>query len=456
MEPKTLAALLEKGDQALARRQWPEAAAAFDAARLLDPQNARALHGLGCSRFHLGDHEQGLSLLREASQLAPALPLPWYSLGSALLSIDRFDQAIPAFQQALKLQADSPQILVELAKALSGSGQHEKADETFLAAATSSSKAANRKLGIEIAQTWVQALPESGLAHLELGTMLAQVHQPARAREHLEKAIALLPGHGPAWCNLGLVYEELGQIDKARQALEQASRLMPSSAIIQYHLGAIGQDQPPKTCPPEYLVPFFNEYAPRFEQHLLHDLRYVGPQLLFDAVAPLSGGRKMDILDLGCGTGLCGKLFRPMARTVVGVDLAEAMIDQARQTGIYDELSVGDVVAEMNRRHEQFDLLLAADVFIYIGELSRLLAAAASALRAGGLFAFTLERLDAGDYALLPTRRYAHSLDYLRKLTGASWEEVSVREAELRMGETGPVQGYVVVLRKRSDETPNS
>jgi predicted TPR repeat methyltransferase len=178
-------------------------------------------------------------------------------------------------------------------------------------------------------------------------------------------------------------------------------------------------------------------------------LGYRGPRLLLDAVRRLLPARPIDLIDLGCGTGLCGTLFRPIARHIVGVDLSPTMLDLARRTGSYDELARADIAAVLQGRPQSADLVLAADVFIYVGELAPVLAAARDALRLGGLFAFTLETTSRGDYVLERTRRYAHSLAYVRRLAiDAGLIERSVSTGFLRGGEEGPVTGSVVVLSR--------
>jgi predicted TPR repeat methyltransferase len=194
----------------------------------------------------------------------------------------------------------------------------------------------------------------------------------------------------------------------------------------------------------------FDHYADTFDRHLLGTLGYRGPQLLHDAVvaAGVAAG-PLDIADLGCGTGLCGPLFKPMARTLVGVDLSSRMVHQARERKVYDELFVEELTEFLAARAKRFDLAVAADVLSYFGDLSGVLAAASQALREGGLFAFTLEKHDGPGHVLNPTRRYAHSIEYVRSvLLSAKLREVSAEEEVLRTQNKRDVPGWVVVLQR--------
>jgi predicted TPR repeat methyltransferase len=161
----------------------------------------------------------------------------------------------------------------------------------------------------------------------------------------------------------------------------------------------------------------------------------------------------MDIADLGCGTGLCGPLLAPMARTLVGVDLSARMINQARTRGVYHDLLVDDIVTFLTARPNQFDLAIAADVFEYFGDLSGVLSAASASLRAGGVLAFTVEKRERGEgaYELQATRRYTHALGYIRSLLpGAKLRELSANTAALRTQNKRDVAGLVVVLEKET------
>jgi predicted TPR repeat methyltransferase len=173
------------------------------------------------------------------------------------------------------------------------------------------------------------------------------------------------------------------------------------------------------------------------------------PELLAAAVAAATPDQLMDVLDLGCGTGLCGALLRPMAGTLRGVDLSPAMIAKARERGVYDELEVGDLIESLRRRPKTCDLLTAADVLNYVGDLAPVLDAATLALRPGGLFAFTVEAAASGDrFELVKgTQRYAHArphVDHVARIYG--FEQRSLEPVILRHDAGKPVHGYLAVL----------
>ena len=155
-------------------------------------------------------------------------------------------------------------------------------------------------------------------------------------------------------------------------------------------------------------------------------------------------------MDLGCGTGLCGPLFRGMARTMVGVDLSPGMLTMASQRKLYDRLVTGDITKELRKYEDTYDLILAADVFIYVGGLDQVFQAISTALKPGGLFALSIEaEVESDDFVLKPTGRYTHSIGYTGRLAEvAGLREVSLDESVLRMDKAQPIDGYIVVLGK--------
>lgn len=226
-------------------------------------------------------------------------------------------------------------------------------------------------------------------------------------------------------------------------------RLLGAMATQRHILAAwIGWRSP--RAPRAYVRDLFDEYAGRYDRHLLHDLGYAAPNLVRVAVGERLAGRKAAVADLGCGTGLCGPLFRPVAAQLVGVDLSPRMLAQARRRGIYDELVEGDLVVFLEGRPAGFDLLIAADVLVYIGDLGPLLRAAAAALRPGGLAALTVEAADTdGDYVLRRTGRYAHGGGYLAATAAeAGLAVLSSQRAVVRREGGEPVWGIVALLAR--------
>ena len=255
------------------------------------------------------------------------------------------------------------------------------------------------------------------------------------AAEVLEQTLELAPDWAAAWFALGEVREKTNDLEGAaaafRASLEHDRQDFHGAAPRLSLLDA----QTPSALPAAYVARLFDDYAPRFDAHLTRGLAYRGPRVIVEALDLVAPSRRFRRgLDLGCGTGLAGVALRERVETLSGVDLSPAMIEQARGTGVYGELSVGDVIAHVgDLAPESVDLVVAADVLVYLGDLAPLFAAVARALTPGGLFAFTVEASSSRDFHLGPNMRFAHSRDYLRRaarsaaLTERHFEEASTR-----------------------------
>lgn len=197
----------------------------------------------------------------------------------------------------------------------------------------------------------------------------------------------------------------------------------------------------------------FDRFAESFDEQLLTNLEYRAPQILADALIDRLGAPEaaLDILDAGCGTGLCGPLIRPHARRLVGVDLSGGMIGKAASRGGYDELVVAELTAYLQTHPETWDVVLSADTMIYFGDLQAVLSAAFAALRPGGWLAFTVEALD-GDgplVSLTSSGRFRHTRRHVEQVIHASgFGDATIATAVLRRELGEPVAGLVVLARK--------
>jgi predicted TPR repeat methyltransferase len=270
----------------------------------------------------------------------------------------------------------------------------------------------------------------------------------AAAADLLIQALEIAPDYISAWFMLGEVRAGLGDKAGAIEAFRKTLALDPADrrgAHLQLmRLGAETADEMPSA----YVRALFDGYAPVFDKTLVDRLDYCGPGLLFHAV--MASGRSLrfrTVLDLGCGTGLAAGAFRAHCTHLVGVDLSPSMIAQARVKGFYDRLEVGDV-AEFLRGEAAAacDLVIAADVFVYMKELGPVLAAAARVMTDDALIAFSVETHDGDGVMLRDTLRYAHGREHvLDALGGAGLALVSLEAASTRTEKGVPVPGLICV-----------
>jgi predicted TPR repeat methyltransferase len=220
---------------------------------------------------------------------------------------------------------------------------------------------------------------------------------------------------------------------------------------LNFYLAAMGETAAPEAMPASVVTGLFDDYAPLFDQHLVQTLNYQTPGQLAQALQQAGVHGPLDsVLDLGCGTGLCGPLLRPLTRHLTGVDLSPRMLEKARERGGYDELVCADIEAHLRPLQGAIDLVVAADVLIYLGRLQGVFDGVQRALRPGGHFAFSIEQhTGTGDYALQATSRYAHGIGYIAKLAATHTMRVLSQQAcVLRSNAGADVEGWVLVLQR--------
>jgi predicted TPR repeat methyltransferase len=283
---------------------------------------------------------------------------------------------------------------------------------------------------------------------------LARGHRTGAA-EILEQVLETAPAFAAAWFALGALRESEGDQERAVAAFAAARNADPQD----YHgarlrLARLGAGEATPAMMQLHVRRLFDQHAPRFDQSLLQHLDYRGPQLLFEAIAAVTrsaGGlmRFAAMLDLGCGTGLAGAAFREEVDRLTGIDLSAAMIDEARRKALYDRLETGELVeflaAEAVAR-ARYDLVVAADVLVYVQDLAVVAAAVRGVLAPGGLFGFTVET-HAGDGVLLrESLRYAHGAASVRAaMAGAGLNLAYLAEVATRTERGEPVPGLLGV-----------
>ena len=274
----------------------------------------------------------------------------------------------------------------------------------------------------------------------------------AGAADLLAQTVELSPGYAAAWFALGHLRELQGETAGAIVAFEQARAIDPEDRHgASLRLTRLGAAQ--VAMSDGYVRTLFDGYALTFDSALRMGLGYRAPELMRDAVRAARPEMTFGAaLDLGCGTGLGGAAFRPFCKTLVGVDLSPAMVAQARAKQIYDRLTEGEVVELLNAEPAaSYDLVIAADLFGYLDDLTAVLGAAARVLAPGGLIVFSAETHQGDGVILRDTLRYAHAESHVRgALAAAGLHDVSLDFAAARSEKGVPVPGLVVVARLAS------
>jgi len=402
---------------------------AFRLAVGIAPNDAEAQGALGDVLMALGCYAEAAEALNRADFLDPGRPHRLAALAEALLAAGAPAAAAETCRRWMAIRPDSAPALLALADAL-------------LALGDAAGAAAPLREAAGLA-------PDDADTAARLCRTLTGLGQPLDALELAQPALRRNPGHPPLHLALGQAWRALGEREKAaasfRRCLDLDADDAAGAGAALAALGATTDDAEPD---PAYVRALFDRYAERFDADLLEKLGYRAPQLLREALGDSPGG--LDILDLGCGTGLAGVAFASLARHLAGVDLAPRMIEQARRRGLYQDLYVGDLLECLERAPERWDLILAADVFTYLGDLGPVTRAVAAALRPGGRLVASVETAPGlVGFEAMPSRRVRHGAGHLRACAEAAGLALPHLKPEtLRTEKRQPVPGLVFVMAK--------
>lgn len=394
------------------------------------PDNPDVLHFLGVLRHHQRRSPEALDLIQSALSIAPDYSDAWANLGNVHRQLDREADAEAAYRKALELNADHVGVLNNLATLLRVRRRFEEA--------------------LALHRRALELSPGASDVYYNFANTVRECGDPELALAAYRRAIELNPYHSNANHRFGYMLYLIGRKDEAIEIFRDWVATDPDNPIAAHMLAACTAEGVPDRASDDFLRRIFDGFADSFDSRLLNDLEYRAPALVGEAVATLiQADGSLEVLDAGCGTGLCAPHLRPFTRSLTGIDLSAGMIEKARNRGGYDELHEVEITEFLRAHPRSFDLIASADTLVYFGALESAAAGARSALRDGGHLVFTVERLDAeGAYRINPHGRYSHSESYVRKvLEEAGFDRVSVDRAVLRTEGGEDVDGLVVTAR---------
>lgn len=377
----------------------------------------------GMARHREGRLAEAVSLYRRALRLAPHHPDAENLLGVAARQQGDLPAALAHAARAVAAVPDSALFLANQGAALAEAGRLGEAIATLSRAAAIN--------------------PRDAVSLRNLGQALTAAGQAEAALPPLTQATRLTPDAPEPWLALAHAAREAARPDLAREAAARVRGPLAEQAA--FLLAALGAAPLPARAPASYVRELFDAFAPRFDAELEGALDYRTPALLAAMIPELRAGR---VLDLGCGTGLSGLALKPFATRLEGLDLSPRMLAQARARKLYAALHEADLLDFLPRHAATYDLIAAADVLNYLGDLAPALSAIHAALKPGGTAIFSLEAGEA-EVTLGQGLRFRHNPDHAAKLAQAAGLAVVAREeAVLRTEKGADVKGVLLRVAK--------
>lgn len=458
----------QKGD-------YESAVQLFGKALSIDANQAKLHCNLGSALQALGRSEDALACYERALALQSDYAMAWNNRGNALRCLGQLEAALDSFDHALTHNNSTPGTWINRGLCLQESDQDELAMLDFKQALTLAPHNTDTLFALGVSQqklghvqaaldSYTQALKNNTLqrkpyAALQINRsmMFNKLGQHAEAVLSLNLALEATPESVKVWQQLGHSHRLCGDTKAALHAYHQALNFCTrdadaeQEAQLRFFLASLEQDQIPAAAPAQYVKELFDQYADHFDQHLHQQLAYQVPQLIWQALQRTGNTQtQRNTLDLGCGTGLCAAFLRPISQTLIGVDLSPKMLAQADKLQAYDALVCDELLHYLSTAPSAaFDLIVAADVLVYLGALEALFERLNAHLQTGGIFAFSVEESLQEDVRLNPNQRYTHSAAYVRQLAQSyQFEIVSLERHAGRQEAADAVMSLIVVLRK--------
>jgi len=397
------------------------------------PDWGPVLNALGTVYLDQSQPDKARKVFEKATELRPPYFPACYNLARLKQRENDHKGAISIYRAILERQPDYGQAWNNLGMAYRETGDQDEALSCF--------------------QRAVEFAPDMAEAWNNLGVAQDEFNMIQDASKSYRKAIEIRSDYASAHFNLGLSLQKLRLFKEAEDHYNKVLETKPDDEAARFMLQSLGTSETPDAAPVEHVRRIFDRCAGTFERILVKDLEYKTPELLFDLVRPYLT-EEMNVLDLGCGTGLGAQLYRPFAKRLIGVDVSSKMLEKAAEKKIYDRLKVFDILQDWEFRQE-FDLIYSSDVFVYFGNLDTVIRSASSYLVYGGIIAFSVERLEDNsmEYRLFPSGRYAHSRTYIQDcLRGHGLHLIEETKADIRKESGNQIKGLLIVAKNIGEE----
>lgn len=427
--------LLQQGIAMHRQGQLSEALHCYQEILKLQADHTDALNLIGVLALARGDLATAIEFIQKSLRVNPDNVFAMNNLATAYRDAGRSDEAIPHLQKAIKLKPDYADAFCNLGSIYKDKLAFNEAELHFKSAI---------KLNPEMVEAWHN-----------LAQLYRKMRQLEPALACAKQALVLQEGNADLHNSVANIYRDLGDHSAALSSYQRACEINPELANAQHFVQVLSGANTEK-APASYVSGVFDDYAENFDQHLTQVLNYQTPQLIAQSLRQVHQDSPglWQILDLGCGTGLVGQYLAGIDCKLTGVDLSAKMLAKAKEKNVYHSLIQADISEALAQQPNQhFQIVVAADVFVYLGKLDEIFAEVTRVLIDSGLFCFSIEDFasnsDDLDYQLQMSGRYAHNLNYIQKLAIKHNLRIAVSSPKvIRTENNQNINGFLIYLQK--------
>lgn len=369
--------------------------------------------------------------MKRCIELKPNNALFHDTLGVILQQRELYDKAIAAHKKAIELDPNHKGFLFNYAVANDKAGKANIAKHYY--------------------EGLVNRFKNYTAPKLNLAIILKKEGDYERAKEILLGIVKQSPDYFSALMELGSIAKQENNLDEACEWYEKAKTVKPGNLELDFildSLNGVTEEKPPAS----YVKSLFDDFADSFDDKLLNQLQYHIPQEMYVLLKPYLRP-EMKWLDLGAGTGLLAYYLKPYCAQSVAVDLSRKMLEKAEKQNLYNAYICNDIEqAMLGMENGHYDLISAADVFVYMGSLKPVFRQIARLLKSNGLFTFSTEYNTDNDkdYSVKDTMRYGHSTLYLERLASEEGLTFVRREKKvIRMNKGDALEGDLFLFVKK-------
>ncbi len=397
-------------------------------------EDLQQIYGLALAAHEQEEFDRAVEFYERILDHYPDADLVLYNQGLALYQLGRFAEAAVVFARAAEIRDDDADTWFNLGLALKQGQQYSEAHRAYERA--------------------LKLAPDDADILFNLANCCREGGSPEQAAAYYDQLLNIEPEHVSGLNNFAYLCHQLGEYGRAEEFYNRVLNLRPDHPGALHMLAALSgtADTTPAN---EYIRELFDQYSDTFEQSLLGKLEYRVPELLFDLVDryTTSSSGYGNCVDLGCGTGLAGVLFRPLCKRLTGVDLSEKMVTVAAAKQVYNKLVTADVVEYLVQGNTQYDLFVAADLLTYMADLEPLFQAVSQKSFPESQFIFSTEHGDDSGWQVRPTGRFAHHPDYVAEvIEKCGGKIVCAEDAKLRREGAAWIAGDIFLATFNHEE----